>query len=280
MSSKHLVIGTGGINYFAYLGALQALVDAHAIPHISRVTGASAGALVGFLFIVCGGKDMLQAADVNTEFIPSVTRLVHGGGFYSHDVLREQLRKVTGGNMYTFSSLQESFPNISFDVHAWCVEDMATVIFSAESTPEVLVEDALMASVSVPILFPPVNINGKSYVDCGLLQPAPSDSLFLMCKPEDSAAPESGIVAINTLYSMFLSLCNHTHPKDHPGAICIPGTKNWTKLDMSPQDRISLFFGGYASINIFLANKNNGSTSSTSSQDLEGCVQEPGSGDE
>ena len=59
---KHLAFGPGAMGYFRYLGALSALSDASALNELVSISGASAGALLGFVYILARG-DVQQALD-------------------------------------------------------------------------------------------------------------------------------------------------------------------------------------------------------------------------
>lgn len=52
---KRLVVGPGAMAYFAYAGALSALKDTGALNDLECISGASAGALIGLLYILAKG---------------------------------------------------------------------------------------------------------------------------------------------------------------------------------------------------------------------------------
>ena len=53
---KYLAIGPGGMTYFAFLGALAALRDSDQLHNLEEITGASAGALLAFFYIIAEGN--------------------------------------------------------------------------------------------------------------------------------------------------------------------------------------------------------------------------------
>jgi predicted acylesterase/phospholipase RssA len=57
-----------------------------------------------------------------------------------------------------------------FECNAVCVEEDRHVFINHETWPGLCVADALVMSMCLPVLFQPVNIKGKLYVDGGLHQ--------------------------------------------------------------------------------------------------------------
>jgi NTE family protein len=154
MEQRPIVLSGGGARGFAHLGVLRAMVEVGITP--SAISGTSAGAMLG-AFIAAG-------------FTPERTM----------GLLREEWRihrtrwKVLRGELLTQRRigdfLRDTLPcrdfeelKMPFFVSVTDAERGGQRIFS--SGPLV---PALLAASAVPLVFPPVVINGTAYVDGGL----------------------------------------------------------------------------------------------------------------
>ncbi len=162
-----VVLSGGGIRGVAHLGALKALSDAGV--KFCRITGTSAGAIVGALY--AEGHDPY---DTFREFLK--TRLLR--------FMRPALR--AGGLLslaHTTNLFREYIPHNSFE-QLKIPMTIATTNFSTGklayfSEGEII--PALQASSSIPGVFKPVIINDEMYVDGGVLNNFPVEPLLDNC---------------------------------------------------------------------------------------------------
>ncbi len=156
-----LVLGGGAARGWAHIGVIRALADAGVQPHL--VCGTSAGALVGAAY-VSGKLDELEHWIRNLGNFDMLGLLDAGfakGGFIHGAKL-----------MATFGELIESRD----------IEDLpiqyAAVATDIESGREVWMREgslttAVRASIAIPGVFSPVNVDGRWLVDGGLVNPVP-----------------------------------------------------------------------------------------------------------
>ena len=178
-----LVLGGGAIRGIAHVGVLKVLQDIN-LP-IHQVVGTSIGALIGALF--CQYRDARVVEEVIRTALDSKNLRKFG-------VEVEYITMSTRGRKK--HSLQETFRRLHLYYQAiksyGVVEDKKMILAISDLLPDSLIEDlnpkfaavatdlysgepvilnsgslraAVRASLSIPLIFPPVQLNGKLLVD-------------------------------------------------------------------------------------------------------------------
>ena len=150
MEQRPFVLSGGGIRGAAHLGVLRAFREAGIVP--SALSGTSAGALIGALI-----------ADGRTE--QEVKELVREELKRSSFIRRPALasKRIEGFLRRTLQHRYFEELTVPLHVSATDLEKGGQHIFSSgELIP------ALMASCAIPVVFPPVQVNGVYYVDGGI----------------------------------------------------------------------------------------------------------------
>ena len=170
-----VVFSSGFFGFFAHAGFLSALREAGIRP--CGYSGASSGALVA----------AMAAAGMSEEAVAEHLFGVRKDDFWDPDsvggLLRHGLRLFRGYTGYLkgdrFRHLLEGLPVTRFEecavplaVAVTNLTDRCTTIFTHGSLPK-----ALQASSAVPVLFKPVHIHGRMYVDGGVTTKAPVRAL-------------------------------------------------------------------------------------------------------
>jgi len=150
---------------------LRALVEHGIQPH--RIVGCSVGAINGAAF---AADPTLRAVDhldaiwrdldsrdlvARTSIRNAVALARRGQGLNDHDGLRAVIERVLF--VRRFDQLR-----MPFECVATNIREAAEHWFAAGD-----LTDALVASASVPVLFPPVEIDGEWYLDGGVLKDVP-----------------------------------------------------------------------------------------------------------
>ena len=159
-----LALGAGSAKGFAHIGVLQAFEEA-GIP-IDMISGSSMGAIIGGIYSVGTDLDMLQ------RFITSIklydyldVKLPLTGGLLKGERLQELVRVFTHNK--TFAQTKIPF--------------CCAVVDAAAGKLDILEEgplhESIRASMSMPGFFEPVQLNGKTYVDGGVLERVPCKTL-------------------------------------------------------------------------------------------------------
>ena len=173
----YLVIGPGGLGFFAFLGALSAI----GLENVDEVSGSSAGALLG-LFICCGKtiEEIVAfcfSVDIKELSKISVMSLISRFGLIPHAPIKKILKEFCGD--VKFRDLPKKLHVTSF-----CVNKCETEYFSVDNVPDMSVIDAVCMSISVPFLFEAIKYNGFTYIDGGTRECNP-DLAFINKNPSD-----------------------------------------------------------------------------------------------
>lgn len=154
-----LALGSGGARGFAHVGVIKALEEAGIVPDI--VTGSSSGAVVAALYASGRSARELEEIALGVEKGDLVDFVVIGKGWVKGEALQEFVNRVVGDR--PIERLARPLA-----VVATAEESGRMTVFNRGDTGV-----AVRASASVPNLFVPPVINGKSYVDGGLSSPVP-----------------------------------------------------------------------------------------------------------
>ncbi|MDO5570645.1 MAG: patatin-like phospholipase family protein [Bacteroidales bacterium] len=154
-----LALSGGGARGFAHIGVLMALEKFNITPNI--VSGVSAGAIVGALY--CDGY--------TPDEIVSLFKGEHFKNF-----ARFSFHKVSLFQTQEFQSfMRRKLKAISFDKLNTPLKIIVTNLDRgiSETINDGEIASAVVASSSLPVIFPPIVINGHNYVDGGVLRNFP-----------------------------------------------------------------------------------------------------------
>ena len=159
-----LALGAGSAKGFAHIGVLQALDEAGI--HIDMISGSSMGAIIGGIYSVGTDLYMLE------KFIKSIklydyldVKLPLTGGVLKGERLQELVRVFTHNK--TFAETKTPFCCVAVDAEAAKLDVL-------EEGP---LHESIRASMSIPAFFEPVKLNGKTYIDGGVLERVPCKTL-------------------------------------------------------------------------------------------------------
>ena len=93
---KNLIIGPGAMGFFMYLGIVSKLKREGQLDDLEALSGASAGALIGFLFCLTKGDptkalDFALSVPVKQIMKPNIKCLLKDYGLISHTKIRKVL---------------------------------------------------------------------------------------------------------------------------------------------------------------------------------------------
>ncbi|WP_430392005.1 patatin-like phospholipase family protein [Dyella sp. 20L07] len=157
-----LALGGGAAKGFAHIGVIK-MLEANGI-HPDVVSGTSAGSVVGALY--ASGMDPFQLQE--TAFAMDESRIrdvrLFSGGVVQGQKLQDYVNQLV--NNRPLDQMK-----IPFAVVSTQLETGQRTVFVRGNTGQ-----AVRASSSVPGVFEPVEINGKHYVDGGVVSPVPVDA--------------------------------------------------------------------------------------------------------
>jgi NTE family protein len=167
-----LVLGGGGMKGLAHVGAWQAVAEAGV--EVTEIVGTSIGALVGAA--IAGGveHERLQAlarALRKTDIVMLNRWAVLFNGIrqpsvFRDDVFRRYLERVLP--VTTFDELQ-----IPLGINAVDLELGEQAWFGAGGRTDIPLLEAVYASCALPVFYPPAELDGRHYIDGGVLDPLP-----------------------------------------------------------------------------------------------------------
>ncbi|MEA5048920.1 MAG: patatin-like phospholipase family protein [Eubacteriales bacterium] len=159
-----LALGAGSSKGFAHIGVLQELETAGIKPDM--ISGCSMGAVIGGIYSVGTDLNLLE------KFITSISlygyldlNLPLSAGLIKGEKLEELIRIFTHNK--TFAETKTPFCCVAVDAETAKLDVL-------EEGP---LHDSIRASMSIPAIFEPVRLNGKTYIDGGVLERVPCKTL-------------------------------------------------------------------------------------------------------
>ncbi len=156
-----LALGGGAARGFAHVGVIAVLEEAGLRPQL--VVGTSAGSLVAALYASGKTSAQLQQTALNMEEVAITDWMlpIIGRGMFRGDALARYVNEMLAGR------LMENMV-MPLGIVATDLGSGNAVLFQKGDTGT-----AVRASSAVPAVFVPVKINGREYVDGGLVSPVP-----------------------------------------------------------------------------------------------------------
>jgi len=155
-----LALGGGAAKGVAHIGAIKALKQERV--SIDYVSGTSIGAFVASYYAFGKSIEDMTAVAENLTFKSMASFSWRAsGGLFSTNAVREMLIKDLGD-----AQIEDAQIPLSISATDICTGEQ--IIFTKGS-----VADAVCASVAVPGLFAPVELNGRKLVDGGIIENVP-----------------------------------------------------------------------------------------------------------
>jgi hypothetical protein len=180
---KYLVLSGGGPNGFLHIGALQFIErclfmtsGVSVLAHFKGFAGTSVGALMAFCLAI--GLDTSTLLYTLRRLLPqiltldlSLFSLIETKGLREtiglskliDEVLMIQFKRTD----ITFSELNKLNNNRQLTICACNVMTNQIEFFNCDTFPDVSVKKAVLASMAIPIMYPPVRIDDQLYIDGG-----------------------------------------------------------------------------------------------------------------
>ena len=156
-----VVLGAGSSKGFAHIGVLKVL-ETQKIP-IHMLVGTSAGSVVGSLYAYGHDAFKLQNMALQIEKKDVIDLTIPDNGFIKGEKLEQYINR---------SVRNTSIENLMIRFYAVATEVTTgeEVVFATGNTGK-----AVRASCSIPGIFQPVVMSGKTYVDGGVVSPVAVD---------------------------------------------------------------------------------------------------------
>lgn len=284
---QNLVFKGGGVLGIAYAGALQVLEQNNILQSIQRVAGTSAGAitaaLVALRYSAAEIKSIVNATNFKSfedGFNP--LRVATKYGLYKGDAfltwMQARLTDKQLAATATFADLQNAG---MMDLHVFSTDLNTQMVkeFSFATTPNVVVAEAVRASMSIPLFFEAWQFNNNNpddhiYVDGGMVlnfpirtfdsgaTPNPETlGLFLtnlgVAPPPNALGYDSLLQYVRITFDTILDAQNinfFQDPEDENRTVKINNLGiSATNFDLTTQQETDLFNSGVQGMTAFLA---------------------------
>ena len=180
MKPQYLIIGPGGMGFFALLGVYSNLEDQ--LKNVQGISGASAGAILTLFLAVGMSAQKIFEIAMDTELKELVKynlkSFLENYGLVDHSQIRDKLISICEGNP-TFNDLKKKIYISAFNVNLGRTE-----YFSKDTHPDMHVIDAVCMSISVPFLFSSFKYRDHLYVDGGTIEYIPAPP-FMNMNPQE-----------------------------------------------------------------------------------------------
>jgi NTE family protein len=186
---RNLSFEGGGVKGMAYAGFIFGLEEAAIMKNILQVAGTSAGAitaaLVSLRYTAGEIHDIMMKTDFSTfEDSENPFRIATQYGIYQGDVflswMKERIKGMISTPDATFAEFEKA-GCIDLHIFAYDVTDERLIRFCAKTTPQVIVAEAVRASMSIPFFFKGFQFstghpNDHIHVDGGTVYNYPVDA--------------------------------------------------------------------------------------------------------
>jgi NTE family protein len=156
-----IVLGAGATKGFAHIGVLKVL-EANKIP-VHLIVGTSAGSFVGSLYAYGYSAYQLQKISLSLEQSELADFTIPDNGFIKGEKLEDYINRML--RKTPMEKLKIPFYAVATDIQSG-----KEMVFGKGNTGS-----AVRASCSIPGVFSPVSINGRMYVDGGVVSPVSID---------------------------------------------------------------------------------------------------------
>lgn len=178
----NLVLSGGGIKGLCYISLMRILEEKNITNNIKNYGGCSVG--IFFCFLLCLGykyeeiKNILQSNILEKIYKIDVLNFFNTHSFCSPKILRELLEILLHNKLKTkkISLLHLYYAtNKILNIVATNISNGNETIFNKDTTPDYDVIDCIIASCSIPGLYPPIELNNNYYIDGFLVNNYPVD---------------------------------------------------------------------------------------------------------
>ncbi len=191
---ENLVFEGGGTKGAAYAGCVDVLDQIGLFNGVKRVAGTSAGSITAALLACGAGNKGLEESIRHSQFrefiydkgwvFGDAYRAYFKYGIHTGDkfvsILKDYIKRFAGDPELTFAQLTEmaAVPGSKFKQLTVVSSNLTRQnphIFDNKRTPNLPIWKAVRASMSIPVIFEPIQIDGEYHVDGGLCWIYPID---------------------------------------------------------------------------------------------------------
>ena len=274
---KNLVFSGGGLKGYAFIGVIKALYETHIIENITKFVGTSIGSIAAYFSIIgithneindfIIDFDFNSIKNINIDNLNSEYGLIDGTLLIKY--INDFTKKYKNIDNLTFEELYKK-TNKELIITGTCLTTKKVEYFNYNTTPNMLVLDAIRISISYPFLFTAIKRNNKIYIDGGILDNTPLSILknenpntVLGIKISNDTKENNGInnieeFAINMINCLTVEIETLKINKSRQNNLLIIDIENINLFsnNFSIEDKKKLFKIGYEKTINYLKNPN------------------------
>lgn len=163
-----LTLSGGGMRGMAHIGILKALEEFHQKPQI--ISGSSMGAIVGAFYAYGYTPDQILEIALSGHYFDGSNLSLNTLGIFKTDMMLKMFRKHIP---------VDDFAHLKIPLYV-CVTELTQG--HIEYFHEGKLHQKLLASASIPYIFPPVRLGSKLYTDGGVLNNFPIEAIADKCE--------------------------------------------------------------------------------------------------
>jgi len=176
---KNIVFSGGGLKGWAYIGTIKALNEVVKLKDIEQIIGVSIGSVFGLFYLLDISSDLLLDFVMNLNFKElidiDIDHILVNQSLINGNTYRNKIKEIISTKIdpdITFLELYR-YSKILYTTNALNINESKIEYFNYTNTPDIKVIDAIIASSSLPFLFPAYKIKNNYYYDGGLCNNCP-----------------------------------------------------------------------------------------------------------
>ena len=272
---EHLVLSGAGTNGLIQLGLLNYLQETNyfKLSDIKTIYGTSAGAIISILLLIGVSITELKEYFINRpwdKFFDIDLDFQQKGIFqisYLYEMVKPFMLAYDIPQTFTLLDLYNK-TNIELHIFTTKLNHMMLIDLNHVTFPSLTLTEAINMTASLPLIFPPVKYDNEYYIDGGILQKCPlqsiqktsysNDSILIidigqqryMYSEESSVLDFIHLVMSNAFQIISTDRYNKTCITNYPHyyyiiAECILSTNVWDKFINDIEYRKQLYETGY-----------------------------------
>lgn len=243
------------MSFYAYLGHIVRLENENKLDSIKEISGASAGALVSFGFLI--GRNQIEklvqeALDIDLIKLMKIDILnfINNHGIFKMAPLRQRISEFcftfTGKHDMTFKELYELSGGIKLHIPAFSMDKKECEYFSVDVVPDKSVIDAICMSIAIPLVIEPY----MNHMDGALTEMVPftpflkytKEDIYIIRMCNTRVTKYTGVISfINYVFDIFWH-CRHDVDHDWPACrIPVPPDSTFNyKMSRTEKEKLYL----------------------------------------
>jgi predicted acylesterase/phospholipase RssA len=179
---EHLVLSGSGTNGLIQIGLLNYLIEQELfdMKHIKSIHSTSAGAMISILLLlgvsISEIQNYLLHRPWNKFFEFHWNEKSIFPSYYLYEMIKPFMLSNDISETYTLMDLYHK-TNIDLYVYTTKLNDMVSVTLHHTTHPSITLYDVILMTASIPIIFSPVKYENEYYIDGGILNNCPLQSI-------------------------------------------------------------------------------------------------------